>query len=58
MTLPAPADFYDDALRLAVLLLGRRGEPTEAEVILIEEALAAQWRAGWLAHAASLPRRR
>ena len=37
--LPDLDDFHDDAIRLAVLLLGLRGEPTEGEVLLIAQAL-------------------
>ena len=44
--LPDLDDFHDDAIRLAVLLLGLRGEPTEGEVLLIAQALRAQWQRG------------
>jgi hypothetical protein len=56
--LPDLDDFHDDAIRLAVLLLGRRGEPAEAEILLVEQALRGQWHNGWVAHAQSIPRRR
>jgi hypothetical protein len=56
--LPDLDDFHDAAVALAVLLLGQRGEPTGAEILLIEQALRAQWQNGWVAHAQSLPQRR
>jgi hypothetical protein len=55
--LPDLDDFHDAARRLAVLILGRRDEPTAAEVLTIAQALSGCWRDGWCAHAASLPRR-
>ena len=53
--LPDLDDFHDDAIRLAVLLLGLRGEPTEGEVLLTAQALRAQWQRGWVAHAQWCP---
>jgi hypothetical protein len=58
MELPDLDDFYDDAFALVVLLLGKRGEPTEAEILLVEQALRAQCQNCWVAHEQAMPRRR
>jgi hypothetical protein len=58
VNLPALDDFHHDAIALAALLLGRCRKPTEAEILVIEQALRGVWHAGWVAHAQSLPRRR
>ena len=58
MELPDLDDFYDDAIRSAVLLLGKGSEPTAAEILLVQQAMRGQWHDGWVAHAQSMPRRR
>jgi hypothetical protein len=58
-TWPSLDDFRVDAERLAILLLSiYQTAPTEAELLLVQHALRAQWQRGWVAHAQSVPTRR
>ena len=58
MTLPDLDDFYDDAIALIGLLLGKRGEPTDSEITLVAQKLRGGWQQGWVANAQLASRRR
>ena len=58
MELPDLDDFYDDAFALVVLLLGKRGEPTDSEIMLVAQKLRGGWQQGWVANAQLASRRR
>ena len=50
MSIELKPDVRDAAVRLVSLLLGQYAHPTESDYLLAEQALAAEWRAGFQAH--------